>query len=180
MDRKLLLDELLRIKEKAMPPSVIAHCGSTRVALEAFEYWRLQDTLSGLIVLTIGANKHDQELQIPPDHALKLDLLHLFKIEMAEYVRVLNVGGYIGESTHRELVYALRLGKRVLFTEADTRLTLPGVPCSDCRRDGIEVRPCVYCGVLVCLEDSFDTDAWDLGHIGIPIGSWMCTECSCK
>jgi hypothetical protein len=44
-------------------------------------------------------------------------VLHLFKIDEADIVRVLNVGGYIGTSTRRELEYARRLGKRIEFLE---------------------------------------------------------------
>ncbi len=41
----------------------------------------------------------------------------LFKIDEADIVRVLNVGGYIGTSTRRELEYARRLGKCIEFLE---------------------------------------------------------------
>jgi len=46
-----------------------------------------------------------------------LDDLHLRKIDLADEVLILNVGGYIGESTARELKYAQRLGKKVRFLE---------------------------------------------------------------
>jgi len=46
-----------------------------------------------------------------------LDELHLRKIELADEVLILNVGGYIGESTRRELQHAQQLGKRVRFLE---------------------------------------------------------------
>lgn len=32
-------------------------------------------------------------------------------------VMILNVGGYIGESTHRELEYAAKLGKEITYLE---------------------------------------------------------------
>jgi len=49
----------------------------------------------------------------------KLDTLHLRKIDMADEVLILNVGGYIGESTRRELDYARRLGKTIRFWEQE-------------------------------------------------------------
>lgn len=46
-----------------------------------------------------------------------LDELHLRKIEMAEFVFVVNKGGYIGERTTKEIEYAKSLGKEVKFLE---------------------------------------------------------------
>ena len=51
------------------------------------------------------------------DVADMLDELHLRKIDLADTVWILNVGGYIGESTRKELEYAQRIGKRILFLE---------------------------------------------------------------
>ena len=69
------------------------------------------------IVLTIGANKNDGELNITMETAIELDILHLFKIERADLVRILNPKGYIGPSTRRELEYAQMLGKEIWFLE---------------------------------------------------------------
>lgn len=113
------LDALLEKKAQLGQdrPAIVTHCGSTRRAMAAFEEWRLRDTLAGMIVLTIGANKHDDELHITPEQAERLDILHLWKIELADFVRVLNVGSYIGESTQREVEYAERLGKPIVYLE---------------------------------------------------------------
>ena len=45
--------------------------------------------------------------------------LHLRKIDLADRVLVLNVGGYIGESTTREIAYARKIGKPIGFLEPD-------------------------------------------------------------
>lgn len=54
-----------------------------------------------------------------------LDALHLRKIDLADEVLVLDVDGYIGQSTSREIAYAQRNGKRVryLSTEIGTSET---------------------------------------------------------
>ena len=93
----------------AEKPEVVCLCGSTRF-MDAFhaEGWRL--TLEGKIVLSVGVCKHG-----PADHVgewlgddvcARLDELHLRKIDLADRVLVLNVGGYIGDSTRKEIVYA--------------------------------------------------------------------------
>lgn len=39
------------------------------------------------------------------------------EIDMADAIYVINVGGYIGESTRSEIEYARKMGKEVLFLE---------------------------------------------------------------
>jgi hypothetical protein len=118
-ERATSLDQLVSLKARlySSRPVIVVHCGSTRRAMDAFEEWRLRDTLDGMIVLTIGAKKHDQELGLTPEQAEHLDILHLWKIELADFVRVFNVGGYVGTSTRREIEYAKRLGKPIVYLE---------------------------------------------------------------
>jgi hypothetical protein len=75
-------------------------------------------------VLSIGAasgtdDEHFANLARAEYDRIKamLDELHLRKIELADEVLILNVGGYIGESTRRELEHARRIGRRVRFLE---------------------------------------------------------------
>ncbi|HEY0755675.1 MAG TPA: hypothetical protein VGD98_17085 [Ktedonobacteraceae bacterium] len=107
----------MALKKYLPRPLKVVHCGSTNKAREAFEYWRLQDTLDNMIVMTVGAKVSDAELHLSIEKKQELDLLHLSKIEEADLVRILNVEGYIGERTQRELEYAQRLGKMILFLE---------------------------------------------------------------
>jgi hypothetical protein len=51
----------------------------------------------------------------------RLDELHLRKIDLADEVLILNVGGYIGESTLRELEYARATGKHIRYLERPQR-----------------------------------------------------------
>lgn len=46
-----------------------------------------------------------------------LDELHRHKIDLADDVFIVNVDGYIGPSTARELAYAERQGKKIRFLE---------------------------------------------------------------
>lgn len=104
-------------------PTIVCLCGSTRFH-DAFAKAQSDETVAGRIVLTIGCNTHsDEELFAhlsPADfRSLKarLDVLHLHKIDLADEILVLNVGGYIGESTEREIVYAQSRDKRVRYLE---------------------------------------------------------------
>ncbi|HEY9713889.1 MAG TPA: hypothetical protein V6C72_10490, partial [Chroococcales cyanobacterium] len=111
------LDDLLALKARTSKPQTYCLCGSTGRAAQAFQTESLRLTLAGHKVLSIGVNASDADLGITEEQKVQLDILHLFKIEDADVVRILNVGGYVGESTRRELEYARRLGKRIEFLE---------------------------------------------------------------
>jgi len=103
-------------------PTIVCLCGSTRF-MDAFFEEGWQETLAGKIVLSVGVCKYADEegghgAEILGEEAVRqLDLLHLRKIDLAEEVYILNVGGYIGRSTARELAYAVYKGKRIRFLE---------------------------------------------------------------
>ena len=105
-------------------PLVICLCGSTRF-WETFRDEGMRLTLEGVIVLSIGttpeisinlANPTTAEARKIKAH---LDVLHFRKIDLADGILVLNVGGYIGESTEREIAYAESTGKTVRYLEPD-------------------------------------------------------------
>lgn len=103
-------------------PQVVCLCGSTRY-WEWFRDQRLKLTLEGYIVLTIGSDSPDEMIVAHPSTPegrlikAKLDILHLRKIDLANGILVLNVNGYIGESTEREIEYARSTGKWIEYLE---------------------------------------------------------------
>jgi hypothetical protein len=101
-------------------PEVVCICGSTRF-IDEWNYWRQRLTYEGKIVLAIEIVT-SQDVTTDPQHAdpemkTKLDELHKRKIDLADRVFVLNVNGYIGESTRSEIDYTTRLGKRIDYLE---------------------------------------------------------------
>ena len=98
-------------------PTIVTLCGSTRFS-EAFRLANLRETLAGKIVLSIGCDtKSDDALQLQPGDKERLDELHLRKIDLSDEVLILNVNGYIGESTRRELAYARQHGKTIRWLD---------------------------------------------------------------
>lgn len=95
------------------PPAIATICGSTRFRAEMATANR-ELTLAGYIVLAPGVFGHDGD-EMTEAQKVALDELHLRKIDLAEMVYVVNPGGYVGESTRREIAYAVHAGKRVLF-----------------------------------------------------------------
>jgi hypothetical protein len=76
-------------------PKIVCLCGSTRFK-EAFERANREETLSGKIVLSVGMFGHSEGLDMSGPVKAMLDRLHLCKIDLADEVLVLNVGGYVG------------------------------------------------------------------------------------
>lgn len=97
-------------------PRIVCLCGSTRFAW-AFEKANAEETLAGRIVLSVGCMTHAANLSITPEQKIALDDLHKRKIDLADEVLVLNVGGYIGDSTKSEIEYALNNNKPVRYLE---------------------------------------------------------------
>lgn len=103
-------------------PTIVCLCGSTRFS-EAFHEANLRETLAGRIVLSIGCDfKSDTDLllagELTEQDKTRLDELHLRKIDLADEVLILNVGGYVGQSTRREIDYALMNGKHIRWLES--------------------------------------------------------------
>lgn len=94
-------------------PTIVTICGSTRFRAEIAEANRML-TLEGYIVLAPGVFAHDGD-EITEEQKADLDLLHFDKIDLSQVVYVVNPGGYIGESTLREIVHAADSGKRVQY-----------------------------------------------------------------
>jgi hypothetical protein len=110
-------------------PIIVCLCGSTRFS-EAFQKAQFEETLAGKIVLTIGCNmksdtglfKDYSETELK-EIKIRLDELHKRKIDLADEVFILNVGGYIGESTKGELEYAKKHHKSIKFLETTNLLS---------------------------------------------------------
>ncbi|MEU3522066.1 hypothetical protein ABZ770_43740 [Streptomyces sp. NPDC006654] len=101
-------------------PPIVVLCGSTRF-WEQFTEAALYETAAGRIVLAPGCNlRQPHPLWATPEQTARikqmLDTLHLRKIDLADDVLVVNPGGYVGESTRREVDYARSLGKPIRYT----------------------------------------------------------------
>ena len=104
--------------------NVITICGSTRFKDEFMEANK-RLTLAGNIVISVGLFGHagDQEVWENMDEGTltrtkeMLDDMHKRKIDMADEIYVINVGGYIGSSTRSEIDYAIAHGKKVRYLE---------------------------------------------------------------
>ena len=93
-------------------PEIVCICGSARFADEMRAASR-ELTFAGAIVVAPG----EADGPVTEEQKAALDALHRHKIDLADRVLVVNPGGYVGESTQREIAYARAAGKPVTFTD---------------------------------------------------------------
>ncbi|EPZ43799.1 hypothetical protein [Alicyclobacillus acidoterrestris] len=102
---------------------IITLCGSTRFKSE-FEQITRELTMSNHIVLAPGVFAHADQIKLTETQKRQLEELHLREIDMSQCIYVIDVDGYIGTSTQREIHYARRKGKPVWYwTELHAGLT---------------------------------------------------------
>ncbi len=103
---------------------IITLCGSTKFKDEFIKAQK-DLTLKGNIVISVGLFGHsgDDEVWENMDEGTltktkeMLDDMHKRKIDLADEIFVINVGGYIGESAKSEIEYAKSTGKKVNYLE---------------------------------------------------------------
>ena len=107
-----------------MRPKIVCLCGSTRF-YQAFQRANYEETMAGRIVLSVGFS-HGEAWGRTPEQKIALDVLHKQKIDMADEILVLNVGGYVGDSTRSEIEHAIARGKPVRWLETPVPATTVG------------------------------------------------------
>lgn len=93
---------------------IITLCGSTKFK-EQFERANAWLTLQGNIVLSVAFFEQNEGLDLTWEQANRLGQLHFRKIDLSDEILVIDVDGYIGDSTRDEITYALEKGKAVRY-----------------------------------------------------------------
>ena len=103
-----------------MKRTIVCLCGSTRFK-EAFTTANRIESGKGNIVLTVAMFGHLENLDMNGAEKEMFDLLHFDKIELAHEVLILDVDGYIGKSTQRELDHAIKLNKKIRYLTKESK-----------------------------------------------------------
>ena len=92
-------------------------CGSTKFK-EQFLEEQKRLTLEGNIVISVGLFGHSGDSEVWTENTKEmLDEMHKAKIDLADEIFVINVDGYVGESTKNEIEYAIKNNKKVSYLE---------------------------------------------------------------
>lgn len=93
---------------------VITLCGSTKFK-EQFEKANAHLTLQGNIVISLGFFEQSDGIEITQEQAELFERIHIEKINMCDEIFVIDVNGYIGKSTRKEIDYAKQNGKVIRY-----------------------------------------------------------------
>lgn len=102
-------------------PEVVCLCGSTRFK-DAYRAENKRLTLEGSVVLSVAFFGHADGEPLTADQKERLDEIHKRKIDLADRVHVINVDGYVGDSTRSEIAYARKRGLPVTWLEPEHAL----------------------------------------------------------
>ena len=106
-----------------LKPTIVCLCGSSRFYSQ-FQKANYEETMAGRIILSVGfypdaqEEAHGGDVGVTPEQKVVLEELHKRKIDLADEVLILNVGGYIGASTRSEIEYAKQRGKTLRWLES--------------------------------------------------------------
>jgi len=122
--------EPVELEVLGKPSKIICLCGSTRFTPEMLVIqWNL--TKQGHIVLSWCALPDNYVLGEDKAHigdreGVKevVDEVHKRKIDLCDEVFIINIGGYIGNSTTSEIKYAIAQGKPVKYLEPEWDYTI--------------------------------------------------------
>ena len=95
---------------------IITLCGSIKFKNE-FLKTKEKLTLDGNIVLMPNFFSSIKKEDITMEMKKMLDEMHRQKIDLSDEIFVINLGGYIGESTKSEIEYAKEKGKKIAYLE---------------------------------------------------------------
>ena len=92
---------------------VITVCGSLKFQNEIMEVAeKLNKT--GVCVLT-PVYPHNKELKLSDIDIDNMKKVHFKRIELSDSIFVVNVNGYVGESTKKEIEFAKEKGKEIIY-----------------------------------------------------------------
>ena len=111
--RRKKLDKI-NLKNKLENMNVITLCGSTKYKDE-FLMVNKWLTLQGNVVISVAMFGHVDKEPLTIDEKLILDEIHKKKINLANEIFVVDIDGYIGASTKKEIEYSEVNGKTVRY-----------------------------------------------------------------
>ena len=97
---------------------IITLCGSTKFKQEFLNVNKWL-TLQGNVVITVGLFGQVDNEPIFPEEKILLDEIHKVKIDLADEIFVIDINGYIGNSTKNEIEYANSKNKKIRFFSSE-------------------------------------------------------------
>lgn len=96
---------------------VITICGSLKFKEEMMKAAARMEVAGNVVLVPIFPVNDEKEAYTEEEKAM-LGKMHKEKIRLSDAIFVVNVGGYIGESTRSEIEFAKERGMEILYLEA--------------------------------------------------------------
>lgn len=93
---------------------IITICGSLKEKAEIMKV-AMKLSIKGNIVLTPIFPYREEDMKLTKEEINTLGRIHKEKIKLSDAIVVVNVDGYIGQSTNSEIEYARLLNKEVIY-----------------------------------------------------------------
>ncbi len=94
---------------------IITVCGSLRFYKEMMEVTEKMELEGICMLVPIYNPSRPNKDDFTEDEALMLDKMHKERIKLADAILVVNVDGYIGSSTSKEIEFAKSLNKEIIY-----------------------------------------------------------------
>ena len=94
---------------------VITVCGSLRFYTEMMEVTEKMELEGNCMLVPIYNPSRPSKDAFTEEEALMLDKMHKERIKLADAILVVNVDGYIGNSTSKEIEFAKALNKEIMY-----------------------------------------------------------------
>ncbi len=94
---------------------IITVCGSLKFYKEMMEITEIMELQGNCMLVPIYNPNRPNKDTFTEEEALMLDKMHKEKIKLADAILVVNVDGYIGNSTRNEINYARSLNKEIIY-----------------------------------------------------------------
>ena len=94
---------------------IITVCGSLRFYKEMMEVTEKMELEGNCMLVPIYNPSRPSKDDFTEEEALMLDKMHKERIKLADAILVVNVDGYIGNGTSKEIDFAKALNKEIIY-----------------------------------------------------------------
>lgn len=94
---------------------IITVCGSLKFYNEMINISEKMELEGNCMLMPIYNPNHPNKDAYTIEEGLILDKMHKEKIKLSDAILVVNVNGYIGSSTKKEIEYAKSLNKEIIY-----------------------------------------------------------------
>lgn len=94
---------------------IITVCGSLKFYKEMMEITEIMELQGNCMLVPIYNPSKSSKDDFTEEEALMLDKMHKERIKLSDAILVVNVDGYIGNSTRNEIDYARSLNKEIIY-----------------------------------------------------------------